>query len=190
MIPIYAFAGSVVAFVAAAWCFKANQAYRGAIDKALGRALDIPERVYPFYGAGYLNEFISAAARRPTAFGKSVLDLYIRPTLLWIDVGFAIFCASFFALLWWGLMRLFPDHHLLGLVLRFFLVMSVVYGVADVSEDLWLARLFSRGRKVTALEGAIACLLTQTKLLSFVLSIIGAPLFWLLGKLFVADRTP
>jgi hypothetical protein len=190
VITIYAFAGSSVALVAAAWCFKANQAYRGAIDDALGATLNVPERVYPFYGAAYLNRFISTAARRPTVFDRSALALYIRPTLLWIDVGFAIFCAGFSALFWWALTRLFSDHHSLELFLRFFLVMSVVYGVADVSEDLWLARLFSRGSKITAPEGAIACFLTQTKLLSFVLSIVGAMLFALLGKIFAADRTP
>jgi hypothetical protein len=186
--PIYQFAGSIVFLIAAAWCFKANQPYRRAIDQTLGVGLTIPERVYPVYGAAYLNEFILAAAARPTVFGKSALDVYIHPTLLWIDVGFAFFCAGFSAFFWWGLLSLFYGHHRLELVLQFFLVMSVLYGVADVAEDLWLAKLLTNKRRVTSLEGWIACLLTQTKLLSSVLSILAALLFVFLGKVFVDRR--
>ena len=66
----------------------------------------------------------------------------------------------------------------------------LVYGVADVSEDLWLARLFSKKAEVTPLEGAVACILTQTKFLSNVLSICSALLFLLLSKIFAAQRIP
>ena len=106
MTAIYQFAGSAVSLIAAVWCFKTVQPYRRAIDEALGDRLKIPERVYPLYGSAYLNGFISTAAREPTAFGESALDLYIRPTLLWTDVGFAIFCAGFSGLFWWGLANL------------------------------------------------------------------------------------
>lgn len=66
--------------------------------------------------------------------------------------------------------------------------MSVVYGVADVAEDFWLVRLFLRGAKTTKPEGALACLLTQTKLLAISLTLVGGLLFLALGKIFAKRR--
>jgi hypothetical protein len=91
---VVVFAASVVSLVIAAGCFRANQRYRGVIDKALNGEIDVPERVLPYYNASYLNRFIGIAEPRATDLGKNVLDLYVRPTLLWIDVGFAILCAA------------------------------------------------------------------------------------------------
>jgi hypothetical protein len=46
-------------------------------------------RTYPFYDAAYLNNFIAVARDRPVQIlAKSALELYVRPTLLWIDIGF------------------------------------------------------------------------------------------------------
>jgi hypothetical protein len=70
--------------------------------------MNVPERVWPFYDAAYLNDFISVAAAKRTSLGKSVLELYIRPTLFWIDVGFAIFCAAFAALFWMAVLAVAP----------------------------------------------------------------------------------
>src|SRR5882757_2248563 len=100
MLAVSCFIASAICAIAAASCFKANQRYRGAIDVSLDGAMNVPEWVWPFYDAAYLNDFISVAPAKRTSLGKSVLGLYIPPTLLWIDVGFAIFCAAFAAFLW------------------------------------------------------------------------------------------
>jgi hypothetical protein len=53
---------------------------------------------------------------------------------------------------------------------------------------LWLVRLFSKGAEVTKPEGAVACVLTQTKLLTISLSLIGGLLFLVLGRIFAKAR--
>jgi hypothetical protein len=98
------FLASAAFLMAAAACFVTNQKYRGEIDRALaaasgGEALKVPERKLPSYDARYLEEFIAVAAQQNTSFGRSALDVYMRPTLLWIDVGFAVFYAAFVAFL-------------------------------------------------------------------------------------------
>jgi hypothetical protein len=183
------FVGSAICAIAAASCFKANQPNRGAIDVSLGGAMNVPERVWPFYDAAYLNDFISVAAAKRTSLGKSVLELYIRPTLLWIDVGFAIFCAIFAALFWIAALAVAPDHPVVRRLLLFFIIMSVGYGISDVAEDLWLVRLFSKAGSVTAAEGFIASLFTQVKLVTISLSIVGGLLFTLCGKIFAKARS-
>jgi hypothetical protein len=178
------FAASVIGLMAAAWCYRANAPYRGMIEKALGPGLMVPERVSPVYGAEYLNNFIRVAGGTPTPLGKSVLDLYIQPVLLWIDIGFAIFCAGFSALFWLAMLQLSLGYAWLDEAFRFFLTMALLYGLADVAEDLWLVRLFSKKSPVNSLEGLIACVLTQAKLLTIILSVVGGLVFQVLSMIF------
>jgi len=183
---------SAVSLIAAVRCFAANQAYRGAIDAALAAArggpIDVPERVKPYYDAAYLNKFISMAENQETTFGKSALVLYIRPTLLWIDIWFAVCYAIFLASFWLGVLSVTAEHTVVALVAKFCLVMAIAYGIADVAEDLWLIRLFSKGTEIAKSEGALACLLTQIKLLTISLTLIGGLLFLALGKIFAKAR--
>jgi hypothetical protein len=140
--------------------------------------------MWPSYDAAYLNRFVSAAAAQPASPGKNALELYIHPTLLWIDVGFAVFCAGFAALFWLGLLKVLTDYPLIKHPMAFFISMSLLYGGADVAEDLWLARLFTKGGKVTKAEGWIACALTETKLVTLTLSGAGGLLFEVLQLTF------
>jgi hypothetical protein len=183
---------SAVCLIVAVRCFVANQVYRGAIDAALAVAhdgpIDVPERVKPYYDAAYLNKFISIAADQRTTLGKSALELYIRPTLLWIDIRFAVFYAMFLAFFWLGVSTLLAEHPMLLFVSKFCLAMAVTYGIADVAEDIWLVRLFSRGAEVAKSEGALACLLTEAKLLTISLTLVGGLLFLALGKIFANAR--
>jgi hypothetical protein len=75
-------------------------------------------------------------------------------------------------------------------VIQFFILMAILYGVSDVAEDLWLARLFLRRGNVAKYEGVIACALTDTKIVTISLSVIGVALFELLGKVYGSKRTP
>jgi hypothetical protein len=178
------FVASAASLIAAALCFRANQPYRGAIDGCLGQDLIVPERVFPFYDAAYLNKFISAAKDSSTPLGKSALDLYVRPVLLWIDVGFAIFYAGFIVCFWLALLNSLAGHGLLERAFQFLLTMGAAYGVADVVEDLWLVRLFSKRSPVSRFEGLLACALTLTKLVTIALSLIGGVVFWILNRAF------
>jgi hypothetical protein len=184
MHTILCFAASGASLIAAALCFRANQPYRGAIDSYLGQRMIVPERVFPFYDAAYLNDFISTARDVSTTLGKSVLNLYVRPVLLWIDVGFAFFYAAFIVFFWLALLNSLAGHDPFERALQFMLTMGVTYGVADVAEDLWLVRLFSKQSPVSKHEGLLACTLTQAKFVTISLSIIGGAMFWVLNTVF------
>lgn len=184
MLALLYFVASALGLIGAVLCYRANARYRGMIEDCLGPGMKVPERVFPFYDAAYLNSFIRTANGIPAPSGKSVLSLYIQPVLLWIDVGFAVFCAGFAAFFWLGLLELHFNYGWLESAVRFFLLMAVLYGFADVVEDLWLARLFSKRGPVNRQEGMIACVLTQTKLLTIVLSIVGGLFFLVLSRIF------
>jgi hypothetical protein len=66
--------------------------------------------------------------------------------------------------------------------------MSVLYGVFDVAEDLWLARLFIRRSNVAQYEGVIACALTDLKIVTICQSVLGAALFKFLGTISANGR--
>jgi hypothetical protein len=182
--PVAYFMASLGCLLATTWCFRVNQPYRRAIDASLAAdgEMQVPERMWPFYNADYLNAFIAKASEQQTDFGKTALALYVRPTLIWNDIGFAVFCAAFAMLFWLGLLKAMPDYPLIKCLMAFLVAMSAIYGVADIAEDLWLVGLFSKSGEVTKFEGEIACALTQTKIVTISLSIAGGLLFKVLDS--------
>jgi hypothetical protein len=149
-------------------CFSSNQKYRGAINISLASVARIPPFKVPerlkSYDADYLNAFKAAAILLPTPYGKTTLSLYIQPTLLWVDICFGISLACFVALFWCGVQKWLPQSPLIGVVSEFCLAMAVAYGIADVAEDLWLAKLLSQAGPISKGGAAVACKLTQLKL--------------------------
>lgn len=182
------YAALTVSFLLCIGAFARNQKYRNAIDHSLATVegavpFKIPERL-KFYDAGYLNSFKEAAAGLSTPYGNSALELYVRPTLLWLDVCFAISLSALAALIWWGILQWFPQFSFIAGAAKFCLTMAVLYGVADVAEDIWLAKLLSRQGPVSGGAGWLACKLTQLKLITIVLSLIGGAVFVLLSRIF------
>jgi hypothetical protein len=173
-------------------CFSSNQKHRGAIDISLASVARIPPFKVPerlkYYEADYLNAFKAAASLLPMPHGKTTLSLYIKPTLLWLDVWFAISLACFVALFWCGVREWFPQSPLIGVVSEFCLTMAVAYGIADVAEDLWLAKLLSQAGPISNGGAAVACKLTQLKFLTIFLSVVGGLMFVLLSTIFRAAR--
>ncbi len=66
----------------------------------------------------------------------------------------------------------------------FFAAMGLAYGVADVAEDLWLARILGRTARTERVEGTVACSLTRLKFATIVLSLLGGLLFLTFSKIF------
>ena len=187
MFVVYGVAALACLF-ATIWCYRANVPNRQAINAVAAQdGMLTPERKFPYYDANYLNTFIAKTRSRQIADGQNALELYISPTLLWIDVGFAVFCGAFAALFWLALLEILPDFRLVKSTLLFFVTMSVMYGVIDVAEDLWLARLFSRNAQVSKFDGFVACALTETKMVTISLSVVGAALFKALDLSFSRD---
>jgi hypothetical protein len=173
--------------VAAALCFRTNQKYRGEVDAALAAGERMPMRVperLPSYDAAYIDAFRAKAAGVTTQAGGSALEIYLRPVLLWLDVGFAVFLSLAAALFWSLLPDVATSMPCIGGISKFCAVMSVAYGVADVAEDLWLARLLGRTSATARLEGIIACTLTRLKFATITLSLVGGLAFWVFSKIF------
>lgn len=181
---------AIACLFAATWCYRINVPNRQAINAvAAEQGLLTPERMWPSYDANYLNAFIAKVRSRQTADGKNSLERYTHPTLLWIDVGFAVFCGAFAALFWLTFLEVLPDYRFVKSALLFLIAMSVMYGVIDVGEDLWLARLFSRDAQVSKFDGFIACALTETKIVTISLSVVGGALFKVLDVSFSRENS-
>jgi hypothetical protein len=170
----------LLSLTASASCFRANQKYRRAIDDALAPPgtvpMLVPERRLS-YDAGYLDEFKRMAGLRQTSFGKDALGLYLRPVLLWIDVGFAISLSLALVLFWYLLPWLLPGVRYIAAASTFCLFMGLAYGVTDVAEDLWLARVLGKTSKTRKGEAIVACTLTRLKLATICLSLAGGLVF-------------
>lgn len=179
-------------FVAAAACFAANQKYRAAVDEALAAGekspVQVPERIFS-YDAAYIDSFKSKAGTVRTASGRRALAVYVRPILIWLDVGFAISLSLAAALFWKVSPHFAANLPYIQSVAWFCLVMSVAYGVTDVAEDLWLARLLDKTSVTREWEGTIACTLTRLKMGTITLSLVGVLAFAIFSKVFARQRS-
>lgn len=181
----------IACFVVAAACFAANQKYRASVDDTLAAGekspLLVPERIFS-YDAAYIDLFKSKAGTVRTASGRRALAVYVRPILLWLDVGFAISLSLAAALFWKLLPQFAANLPYIEPIAWFCLFMSVAYGVTDVAEDLWLARLLDKTSVTGEWEGTIACTLTRLKMGTITLSLVCVLAFAIFSKAFAGHR--
>lgn len=178
-LPAIGLIGLIVAGIA----FVSNQPYRDEIDHALKPDLKAPERMLPW---GYNEDQVRQVKQR--LHGDLVddrrtrLDVYVSPVLYWNDIVFAVAMAVFSASLWlWVLLQFEPMGLARGLVI-IFATSGVLYGIADIAEDVMLARLF-RANRVSANEVRLASALTQAKMITMSASVAGGLVFLLLNVL-------
>jgi hypothetical protein len=171
----------------AAALFVLNDAWnRSPIDAALSRAsasagtkLEIPERRRRGYTAKDLEDFMTAASKAEIGPGRSALVHYIAPTLLWMDVAFAVAWAVFSAMLILGVAPHLPYQPASTYSAVFRAIMALLYGVADVIEDWKLANLFDRGVPVDPDDAESASFFTKSKLVTITASIVAVIAFYL-----------
>jgi hypothetical protein len=176
----------------------------------------IPEKLWT-YDNFYLQKFAEAAEKAPLS-GGTVLDLYFGPTLSW-DIVFAVSLALFVALSEFAVatLLLHHRHEFIGCAVLFFACMGLVYGAADVAEDLKLAYILKDWRREEAAakthskasahddigdskheevhidggEAAAANALTRIKFVAIFLSVLGAIVYGALSVIAaVSLRTP
>ncbi len=178
VLPAVSFIGLVVGGIA----FLTNQPYRDEIDHALGK-LKIPERMLPWgYDAGQVREVKEKLGKEFAEDRRTLLDVYVSPVLYWNDIVFAVAMAVFAASLWlWALLQFEPAGLARWLVI-IFCASAVVYGIADVAEDVILARLLSRNTFSDG-EVRLASALTQIKVVSMSGSVAGGLAFLVLNVL-------
>jgi hypothetical protein len=145
--------------------------------KGINPSTDLPELRFQGYDEEFLTEFIATAKSATTAAGAQALDFYISPTLIWNDVCFAIAAAAFLALFGLNIAHQIPHWRYSFYLSAFCTAMSLVYGAADVAEDIVLVRLFKAPAPVDKRSVRLASRLTQAKFLTFCLAAIGLLIF-------------
>lgn len=144
------------------------------------RAFSPPERLW-CYDNEYLDKFKAAASSRTTIFGDTGLAHYVRPTLMWKDIGFAIAMAAFTTSAAIGLAGLLPWQPWAGYMMLFAALMGGFYGIADVAEDLKLIAIFQNPEPVDPGDATTARTLTRLKIATLSISGIGTVAFILLN---------
>ena len=129
---------SVISLAIAVAAFMGNLKPRAAINLALA-PMKTPERLKS-YGAEDLTKVAEKLKSVREGANGTMLDLYIRPVLLWNDIIFAVALACFSATLWiWIIIHLELSgawHH----VTMVLAASAVLYGIFDVAEDAMLVR--------------------------------------------------
>jgi hypothetical protein len=138
------------------------------------KALVVPERLWS-YDQAYLLSFATFAKGRPLGAGNA-LSAYIGPVLI-VDIVFAIALALFAALLDFGVATALLAQPWAGRAVLVCSAMALLYGAADVAEDIKLRTILLRPHEIDAAETAAANALTRMKLVSLSLSISGVATF-------------
>lgn len=172
---------SFASLAVAVGAFLRNVAPRDLIHKSLVEGLVIPERrVLEGYGSDDLRKLAKHLKAHRVDDQRTLLDLYIRPVLIWNDIIFAVALATFSASLWlWITLCL----GLSGLPQNLLLVVTasaVLYGVFDLAEDIILVRLLGDADAISEWQGQVASLLTRLKALTNGLSLTCAIVFGVL----------
>jgi hypothetical protein len=162
-------------------------AHDDAMARSTNKYLAIPERLWT-YDNFYLDKFARAAHDTPLPRGGTALDAYIGPTMS-ADIVYAAALGLSVALFAFdAAAALLPKHLIIGNVFLFFAAMGLVYGAADVAEDLKLTSILRDWRDaggaaapghfhIDGGEAAAANALTRIKFVTVCLSIFGAVVF-------------
>jgi hypothetical protein len=147
---------------------------RGDAARAMEHKASVPPERLWTYDEEYLERFVRVADQARIG-QRTALDLYLKSTLPW-DMAFAFFLALFVALFWFSVASAYWAPLWLARLALLYGCMGIVYGVADVAEDLKLASTL-RYRTIDPAEAAAANVLTRIKLVTIVFSIVGALVF-------------
>ncbi|WP_265441466.1 hypothetical protein [Bradyrhizobium sp. SEMIA] len=174
---------SFIALIVGGIAYVTNQPYRDEIDHALKPDLKAPERMLPRgYNADQVRQVKQRLHGELVDDRRTLLDVYVSPVLYWNDIVFAVAIAVFSASLWLWVLLQFEPTGIARLLVIIFAASSVLYGIADVTEDVMLARLFTANR-ITTGEVRIASVLTQIKMVSITASVAGVMVFFVLSLL-------
>ena len=172
---------SLASLAVAVSAFLRNVAPRNRIDQSLVDGLVIPERsVLEGYDSDDRKKLAKHLKAHRLDDQRTLLDLYIRPVLIWNDIIFAVALATFSASLWlWITVCLGLSGWPHGLLLAF-AASAVLYGVFDLAEDITLVRLLGDPDAISEWQGQVASLLTRLKALTNGVSLTCAIVFGIL----------
>jgi hypothetical protein len=144
-----------------------------------------PERLWT-YDDDYLIHFVKKAAN-VSARQRPALELYAKFVLPW-DMAFAFFLASFVVLFWLAVATAPWAPIWLGRFALFAECMGILYGFADLGEDIKLTFIILDPSNIDPAEAAAANALTRTKFVAIVLSIVGALVFGVVSVFYDVAR--
>lgn len=130
--------------------------------------MDIPERRWT-YDAQDLEDFAQAA-------GAGMLRFYIS-ILRGSDLGFAVATAAIAAYIWGRIAVTDVNCALVNWAALPLGAMAILYGIADVAEDLKLSLILKHPQAIDRAETAATNTLTRIKLVTIMLSLFGAIIF-------------
>ena len=144
--------GCAALLVLSVLLFLVTSAKRDRLDAALRRAapartLDPPERL-PTYDQDYMIAFI-AAARDAVVNGRNGLAFYAGPILSW-DIGFALAFAAFVVAADMTMAEWLAACPWAARACLILACMGLLYGAADVAEDVMLRKIFRNAESIEA----------------------------------------
>jgi hypothetical protein len=170
----------VAAFVAAAlvafiWAAAGRVRWNLACNASGDPAMRIPERSWS-YDAHDLQAFANAA--RHVRIGRqSALDFYVHNILKRSDICFAIALAAVTAFVCYEIAVAPPRCVLFNWAALPLGAMAILYGIADVAEDLKLASILKHPQSIDRADAAAANMLTRIKITALILSVIGVAIY-------------
>ena len=136
-------------------------------------AIDIPERLWT-YDAQDLDDFVRAARR----VSEGTLSFYVS-ILRSSDLFFAFFVAAVSAYVWWRIADTRMDCAVVNWAALPLGAMAILYGIADIAEDLKLSSILKHPDTIDQAEAAATNMLTRIKLVTICLCLIGLAIFCL-----------
>jgi hypothetical protein len=158
----------------------------GDAERAMINKIPVaPERLWT-YDEEYLDHFIEQS-EAVFVGRRRALEAYRDAVLRW-DIAFAVSMTAFIVLFWLDVATATWAPLWLARLAILAECMGVLYGFADVAEDIKLRAILDDGRAIVdPAEAAAANALTRVKFAAIALSVVGV---LMLAVLTVADRLP
>jgi len=177
---VVVFAGLVLA--AFIWNGRNRVIWNNAWKASSYQSICVPETCWS-YDARSLETF-ARAARCVWIGNRTALDRYTIDILRFSDIALAMALAAVSVFIWYEIVVLPRSYDWVKWAAFPCGAMAILYGVADLAEDLKLSTLLRHSDKVDRADAAATNMLTRIKFVSLGLSIIGAAVF---GVIWLAE---
>jgi hypothetical protein len=169
----------VLSLAAIVWNVRNRLAWDHAWNASPHKAISIPERCWT-YDAHDIKVF-ARAAREVHIADQTALQFFLRNILKGSDIFFAIALAAVTAFICYELAVSPPIYTWINWAALPLGAMAVLYGVADVAEDIKLASILRHPHKIDRADAAATNMLTRLKMVSLFLSVVGLAIFLLIA---------
>jgi hypothetical protein len=152
-------------------------ANRRAAMNAVAKDLKIPERLWT-YDAADIEDFAKAAQLHQVE-RRGLLEFYVNAILRQSDVAYAVALSALTAFIWFEIAYSPSVWTWLTWLAWPAAAMAIIYGVADITEDVKLAAILARPTIIDPAEAIAVNMLTRVKMMTLGLSLVGLVIFGL-----------